>query len=626
MDHLYDLHLIIMVLMLPLKIEIYFLIVLFEHDNSPFFVLIQNFSLKTFTTNLMYGSTKSFEVSTAVNKANESNRIYKSLAIIICVSVSLIGISTLFTRSNVDTKTELLSGDIRGGVDASGQDYPWMASWRYEDIHCCTGSLINQNPPIVATAAHCVSCEQTTIDLKRTLTDSQDNTAETHNILYWIQHPDYEQPTISSHDLALVVLDGTTDIEPIPMVPPKVSQHNVYPTGTIMDIFGYGYIDEDDTIISTQLQKGVIYSWDKNECFNYLNVFCDYGERWDNDAMLCGYDPNTSTERGDSGGPAIMNGYLSGINSWSPPSEQCEAIAGPDYQIVDVFVDIGSVRHWIEDTIPALQTYFVGIHLCDDAPSAANSLSAILYGSNGKSSSSVKLNNSQLTSSFLQGDFNLFVINDIDNIGWAVDSITFESLSSTDSVCIDMVVSGRLNGPELVTGSTQNVLINTTDEYPVDLKKRCGYPGALSANAPSVSAIQANYYSVIIHVCGSEITSVGGSVDNIYARMHGSYGSSEWFQLINSAMSTLFVQDGTFIFNVNIDYDIGDNIDSVEFQSESNDALCVDMVTAGNTRYPYLWKGSHERFFIDSPCSVNPINGIDCVSLKSVQLTCYDYE
>ena len=49
-----------------------------------------------------------------------------------------------------------------------------------------------------------------------------------------------------------------------------------------------------------------------------------------------------------------------------PPTENCQSISGPDYQILDVFVDVGSVRHWIEDAKPTQDTYFVGLHICDD--------------------------------------------------------------------------------------------------------------------------------------------------------------------------------------------------------------------------------------------------------------------
>ena len=78
--------------------------------------------------------------------------IYKSIAALICLCLTTLAISSLF-RHPTTSDTELLktSPSIRGGTDASGLDYPWMASWRFDDIHCCTGSQ-HKNPPIIATA------------------------------------------------------------------------------------------------------------------------------------------------------------------------------------------------------------------------------------------------------------------------------------------------------------------------------------------------------------------------------------------------------------------------------------------------------------------------------------------
>lgn len=79
--------------------------------------------------------------------------IYKSIAGIICLCLTTLAISSLFKHpSNPARQLLKASPSIRGGNDASGLDYPWMASWRFDDIHCCTGSLIHKNPPIILTA------------------------------------------------------------------------------------------------------------------------------------------------------------------------------------------------------------------------------------------------------------------------------------------------------------------------------------------------------------------------------------------------------------------------------------------------------------------------------------------
>ena len=83
--------------------------------------------------------------------------------------------------------------------------------------------------------------------------------------------------------------------------------------------------------------------------------------------------------------------------------------------------------------------------------------------------------------------------------------------------------------------------------------------------------------------------------------------------------------DGVYVFDVNLEHDIGVNVDTVQLQIGGNDALCIDMVAAGNAKYPHLWKGRREPFFVDNPCSVDPIHGVPCYALKSVHLECYDF-
>ena len=104
------------------------------------------------TTNLLPPSQK-INLSNAPIKIKSYAHIYKAIAALICLCLTTIAISSLFKHPTTsDTKLLKAAPSIRGGTDASGLDYPWMASWRFDDIHCCTGSLIHKNPPIIATA------------------------------------------------------------------------------------------------------------------------------------------------------------------------------------------------------------------------------------------------------------------------------------------------------------------------------------------------------------------------------------------------------------------------------------------------------------------------------------------
>ena len=436
-----------------------------------------------------------------------------------------------------------------------------------------------------------------------------------------------------------MVLNGTTDIDPVPLVPPKQASRDVYPPGTAMQIFGFRHVDEEDTTISDQLQRGSITLWPKANCFSYLAQFCGYGSRWDNDAMLCAFDEDTSTERGDSGGAALMNGYLSGLNSWAPPTASC---AGS--KILDVFVDIGSVRHWIEDAKPSRNAYFVALHICDEYDGQSNagtslyskcvynyvcnqskgSLTATLHGSNGRRSEKMLLENPSLLSAMAGGALSVFVLADVVNIGWALSSITLE-WPLADAVCVDMVVAARMDGAELAAGSAERFWIGSGDEHQLTLQKRCGYPGLEADEIATLSSIPGNVYALIVHVCEHTVSTIGGSDDRIFARLHGVLGTSQWFQLHNEAHSEPFEKDALYLFRVNAESDIGVNVNAVELANESNDALCIDRVAAGNVKFPFFWKASRERFLIDNPCTSNPMRGLECQSLKMLQLECYDF-
>eukprot|EP01083_Nonionella_stella_P079343 217641_1 len=84
----------------------------------------------------------------------------------------------------------------------------------------------------------------------------------------------------------------------------------------------------------------------KTDCYDQLNDECSRGYLWDEESMLCGWNEDETTEKGDSGGPALMNGLLSGVNSW------CLRML--------VLLGIG-LR-----TTNSTETYVVGIHICDE--------------------------------------------------------------------------------------------------------------------------------------------------------------------------------------------------------------------------------------------------------------------
>ena len=128
------------------------------------------------------------------------------------------------------------------------------------------------------------------------------------------------------------------------------------------------------------------------------------------------------------------------------------------------------------------------------------------------------MTNSEITAeAFFAGEFMVFRFDNVDNIGWIVEAITFQS-ESADALCIDMVVAGRLDGSELVTGNTEqfwmenpcnNAFTPCYAQYTLPLYQGCGSSndGFGDLNDLPVSSLsdERNDYAMIIHVCDTEV-------------------------------------------------------------------------------------------------------------------------
>eukprot|EP01084_Bolivina_argentea_P289365 496866_1 len=251
------------------------------------------------------------------DKSTTKAKRYSATNIIVSVFVPLLTLTLIIclvyyygfgsqTNPISNIHNEYIDNNIRNGDNAAGTDFPWMASWRYKSSgHCCTGSLINQDPAIVLSAAHCTGCKTSGgMDLGRTLTNDNPYTSkyptyEHFDIDYVISHPQY--------DVALVILSGSTTRKTIKLATPTMNTFDMYPKDTPMDILGYGAINQRDTIGSTQLQIAKIKCWLKSECKTQLKNECGCSYLWDDSEMFCGWDIDESTEGGDSGGPALVN-------------------------------------------------------------------------------------------------------------------------------------------------------------------------------------------------------------------------------------------------------------------------------------------------------------------------------
>ena len=137
------------------------------------------------------------------------------------------------------TKARALRKRIVGGTYASAGDYPWFTmlthySWFFELRQGCGGMLVS--PEYVLTAAHCINSNMINngavkIDAFSDPYTSSNNGGqylEAFRLQTVTVHPEYSSST-ENKDFALLRLDGTSTITPVPLDSSNVSDS--YTTG-----------------------------------------------------------------------------------------------------------------------------------------------------------------------------------------------------------------------------------------------------------------------------------------------------------------------------------------------------------------------------------------------------------
>eukprot|EP01084_Bolivina_argentea_P239173 402003_1 len=200
------------------------------------------------------------------------------------------------------------------GSGISWATYPYMVALRYTSgDHCCSGSIISLNPPVILTAAQCNVCTGTVrIGCNNPLNCDGDQ----YPIQQFIQNPSYGSPTQWSNDLAIVRLTQaiTTSGAAALNIP------NSEPTLGSLRMTGYG-VTQSGSIPAT-LQTMTSNALERQLCQDIFSSVQGGGTYVDS-SMICVRGGNVGAEYvpancvGDAGAPMVSGNAIYGVMSWS---------------------------------------------------------------------------------------------------------------------------------------------------------------------------------------------------------------------------------------------------------------------------------------------------------------------
>lgn len=230
---------------------------------------------------------------------------------------------------------------IVGGVEATPGEYPFMASLQKSGRHFCGGSLVAKS--WILTAAHCVkSASASSLTVKLGLHKTSDTRGvEKFGVKKIITHPDYSSWS-STHDYALLKLDGESRLEPIQLNERELDIAAEESDAQTSTTAGWGTTSQGGGL-ATMLRKVDVPLVSKARCD------AAYPESID-DTMICaGFEKGGKDScQGDSGGPLMIHGdttrpVLIGIVSWG------EGCAKP--KKYGVYAKVSAGLQWIEDNM-----------------------------------------------------------------------------------------------------------------------------------------------------------------------------------------------------------------------------------------------------------------------------------
>ncbi|XP_013097450.2 trypsin alpha-3 [Stomoxys calcitrans] len=221
---------------------------------------------------------------------------------------------------------------IVGGSATSIANIPYVVQIRQDGNYICAGSLIR--PQFVVTAAHCTvglrPSQLIVVGGATTLAQTGVRRAVSKIIM-----PRGFSMNNFNRDVAVLKLRSPltgSNIAPIALNTQGLT------TSTSLRVSGWGRTSENASGVSTQLRTVIVPVVGKSRCTAQYRGYMALTS-----TMFCASAPGRDSCSGDSGGPAVSNGQLSGIVSFG------RGCAQPNFP--GIYTSIRSVRGIIQNAL-----------------------------------------------------------------------------------------------------------------------------------------------------------------------------------------------------------------------------------------------------------------------------------